>query len=52
MCCYPGKCGNRDISIVCPSLRESSFEFDIHPNPTQGSIFLNVENGIESATTI
>ncbi len=48
MCCYPGKCANRDISIVCPSLRESSFKFDIHPNPTDGNIFLNVENGIDN----
>ncbi len=48
LCCYPGECADRDIAVVCPSERGSSFNFDIHPNPTNGSIFLNVESGLES----
>ncbi len=46
MCCYPGSCADRDIAVVCPSERGSNFNFDIHPNPTSGSIFLNVESGL------
>jgi len=45
LCCYPGSCNGRDISIVCPSILESSSEFTIHPNPTENNVFLNVVSG-------
>lgn len=45
LCCYPGSCNDRDISVVCPEVRENSFESQIHPNPTSSSIFLNVVSG-------
>jgi hypothetical protein len=45
LCCYPGMCNDRDISIVCPEERGNSSEFQIHPNPTENNIFLNVVSG-------
>lgn len=45
LCCYPGLCGGRDIAIVCPSVRGNSSDFEIHPNPAEQSIFLNVLSG-------
>ena len=45
LCCYPGSCSGRDISIVCPTVLESSSEFTIHPNPTENNVFLNVVSG-------
>ena len=45
LCCYPGMCNDRDISIVCPEERGNSSEFQIHPNPTENNIFLNVISG-------
>ena len=48
MCCYPGACADRDIAVVCPSERGASFDFDIHPNPTNGTVFLDVESGLNT----
>lgn len=45
LCCYPGACANRDISVVCPSQRGNSFEFDIHPNPASEKLILNIIAG-------
>jgi hypothetical protein len=46
LCCFPGKCNNRDISIVCPELRENSFDFNIHPNPYSENLYLDVYSGV------
>ena len=46
VCCYPGKCYNRDIAVVCPELRGDSFEFLLHPNPVNGLLYLDVYSGI------
>lgn len=46
LCCYPGKCYNRDIAVVCPELRGDSFEFLLHPNPVNGLLYLDVYSGI------
>lgn len=46
LCCYPGSCGGRDITIVCPSIRGNSFDFDIFPNPSEDKITLNVTSGV------
>lgn len=47
LCCYPGSCGGRDISAVCPSVNGSSFECEIYPNPAQNSLFFNLVSGSE-----
>jgi hypothetical protein len=33
MCCYPGFCNDRDISLACPSDGEPVLHLDIFPNP-------------------
>ena len=46
LCCYPGKCNNRDIAIVCPALRGENFEFLAYPNPSDADFFLDVYSGM------
>jgi hypothetical protein len=46
LCCYPGKCNNRDISIVCPALRGENFEFLVYPNPSSADFYLDVFSGM------
>ncbi len=45
LCCYPGSCGGREISTVCPSINGDSFDFEIYPNPTTEILFLNTLPG-------
>lgn len=46
ICCYPGFCNNRDLSIVCPELGTgrniSSFPY-LFPNPTDDKINFQIE---------
>ena len=51
LCCYPGKCNNRDIAVVCPELRGDSFEFLLHPNPVNGTLYLEVYSGFLAPIT-
>jgi len=46
LCCYPGKCNNRDIAIVCPALRGENFEFLVYPNPSAADFFIDVYSGM------
>ncbi len=46
LCCYPGKCNDRDISIVCPSITAGNREFTIYPNPAQNHLTLNIKNDV------
>lgn len=48
LCCYPGKCNNRDIAIVCPALRGENFEFLVYPNPSMDEFSLDVYSGMET----
>ncbi|MEI8116962.1 MAG: T9SS type A sorting domain-containing protein [Flavobacteriia bacterium] len=48
LCCYPGKCNNRDIAIVCPALRGENFEFLVYPNPSAGDFYLDVYSGMSN----
>jgi len=45
LCCYPGSCGGRELTTVCPSINGDSFDFEIFPNPTTENIFLNTQPG-------
>jgi hypothetical protein len=47
LCCYPGRCGGRNISDVCPEVMGNTFVCDIRPNPAENALFLNVTSGIE-----
>ena len=51
LCCYPGKCNNRDIAVVCPELRGDSFEFLLHPNPVNGTLYLDIYSGFLAPIT-
>jgi len=51
LCCYPGKCNNRDIAVVCPELRGDSFEFLLHPNPVNETLYLDVYSGFLAPIT-
>ena len=45
LCCYPGNCQDRDISIVCPDLfvheLNNEIRFNLYPNPVKD--YLNLE---------
>jgi hypothetical protein len=44
LCCYPGRCANRDISLVCPNI-SNAVEFKLYPNPAQDNINLQITSG-------
>ena len=44
LCCYPGLCNDRDLSIVCPQLSAQkvlSENFVLHPNPANEKIIVS-----------
>jgi hypothetical protein len=44
LCCYPGMCADRDISLVCPELNFKQASVDIYPNPASDKLGVNVLN--------
>ncbi|MFZ4706444.1 MAG: T9SS type A sorting domain-containing protein [Bacteroidales bacterium] len=50
MCCYPGKCYDRDISLACPS-DEAILHLDIYPNPADSRITIQASPGNEKKDT-
>lgn len=44
MCCYPGMCADRDISLVCPDLGNNVPELKIYPNPASDRLEINISN--------
>lgn len=47
LCCYPGKCNDRDISLVCPGLGKNETKMEIFPNPVQEKIGMKIQSGSE-----
>jgi hypothetical protein len=47
LCCYPGLCRQRDISVVCPEMRGPYAEINVFPNPAENVLFLDVIRGSE-----
>ena len=44
LCCYPGMCADRDISLVCPNLGvEYRTKIKLYPNPAHDEIKLEAE---------
>jgi len=41
LCCYPGYCNGRDLSIVCPGI-SSTVGFNVYPNPAQEKLTLEI----------
>jgi len=44
LCCYPGKCGDRDISVVCPELGSHSMKIKLFPDPAIEKLNVNILN--------
>ena len=44
LCCYPGMCADRDISLVCPELNLKQASMDIYPNPANDKIEIKMSN--------
>ena len=42
LCCYPGYCNDRDLSLVCPSLSTESVIY-LYPNPAKKAITLKID---------
>jgi hypothetical protein len=49
LCCYPGKCNDRDISLVCPSISGDG-GFQLFPNPASEQITLQFSSGNNNET--
>ncbi|NVN94125.1 MAG: T9SS type A sorting domain-containing protein [Bacteroidetes bacterium] len=46
LCCYPGKCDERDISLVCPNLKEDFKKMRLFPVPAIDFLTLESKNEI------
>ena len=44
LCCYPGMCEGRDISLVCPGI-SNSVGFSFYPNPAHDQLSLQITTG-------
>lgn len=44
LCCYPGSCNDRDITVVCPEI-SNVFEFSLYPNPASHYLNIEIPNG-------
>ena len=42
LCCYPGYCNDRDISVVCPSLNDATKRFNLYPNPAHSDLTFHI----------
>ena len=55
LCCYPGLCDDRDISLACPSLNNGRFQFSdllVYPNPTSGSITMEIYSKVRKGAKL
>jgi len=44
LCCYPGSCADRDISLVCPDLGDKLPIVSIFPNPAIEKLEVSLSN--------
>ena len=42
MCCYPGYCNGKDISIICPNLGAPQIKIKSYPNPVHDQLNLEI----------
>jgi hypothetical protein len=53
ICCYPGNCNNRDISLVCPDLgvteRHVDLVFSLSPNPAYDLLHVSITSAGDKA---
>jgi hypothetical protein len=50
LCCYPGQCQDRDITLVCPQIKRNreiasndDIDFTLYPNPAQTQLVIHLE---------
>jgi hypothetical protein len=48
LCCYPGNCNDRDITLVCPDISGGT-AFHLFPNPAHDGITLQFSAGTNNA---
>jgi Secretion system C-terminal sorting domain len=50
LCCYPGFCNDRDISVVCPEslANRSGLKFNFFPNPAGDLLNLEINSSAQS----
>jgi hypothetical protein len=51
LCCYPGLCYDRDISLACPSDSELILHLDVYPNPALSRITIQSTSVVEAKET-
>jgi hypothetical protein len=51
LCCYPGLCYDRDISLACPSDGEPILRLDVYPNPAITRITIQSSSDIKNKET-
>lgn len=44
LCCYPGNCNDRDISLVCPGIASNS-ALSVFPNPASSQVTIQIYSG-------
>jgi hypothetical protein len=42
LCCYPGYCNDRNLSVVCPQFEDDANKFYLFPNPSSQNINFNM----------
>jgi len=52
LCCYPGKCYDRDISLACPSDGEPILNLQVYPNPAESRITIEASSNIDNKETM
>jgi hypothetical protein len=55
LCCYPGYCNDRDISMVCPDLKaelNTGVKMLIYPNPVQEKLSMELQSSAPATTNI
>jgi Secretion system C-terminal sorting domain len=53
LCCYPGRCNDRNLAVVCPQLineRTKELTFTLYPNPADD--ILNIQFTADAKTSI
>lgn len=51
ICCYPGLCYDRDLSLACPSDGEPVLHLDVYPNPAKSQITIQSTPAINNKQT-
>jgi hypothetical protein len=45
MCCFPGRCNDRNLEVVCPLFKGNEIVFTFYPNPANDHITVDITHG-------